>query len=110
MAINIIVRELNVIPTIRSPEFVEQKATKFCELVMHMEIMKAWSAKQWYLYFCDERCMQDWLKEHIANFMQIVGIKTKPSETPIEVAKELKQAGEASMLKHVINIKNNVLT
>ena len=49
---------------------------------------ESWSTNQWYLYFCDERCMHDWLKEHIANFMQTVGIKTKPSETPIDVVKE----------------------
>jgi hypothetical protein len=42
----------------------------------------------WCLYFCDERCMQDWLREHIANFMNIIGIKTRPSETPVDVIKE----------------------
>jgi hypothetical protein len=41
------------------------------------------------------------VERHIANFMQIVGIKTKPSETPVEVVKEVKQAGEASMLKQL---------
>ena len=44
--------------------------------------------RNWEHYFCDERCMNDWLREHIANFMNIVGIKTKPQETPIEVVKE----------------------
>ena len=48
----------------------------------------SWDNHEWYLYFCDERCMNDWLKEHIANFMNIVGIKTKPQETPVEVIKE----------------------
>ena len=42
----------------------------------------------WSVYFCDERCMQDWLAKHIAHFMTIVGIKTTPSETPIDVIKE----------------------
>jgi len=46
---------------------------------------ESWSTNQWYLYFCDERCMQDWLREHIANFMSIVGIKTKPQESPIDI-------------------------
>jgi hypothetical protein len=52
---------------------------------------ESWSTNQWYLYFCDERCMQDWLKEHIASFMNIVGIKTKPQETPIDVVQTIHQ-------------------
>ena len=52
---------------------------------------ESWNTNQWYLYFCDERCMQDWLKEHIANFMNIVGIKTKPQETPIDIVQETLQ-------------------
>ena len=46
---------------------------------------KSWNTNNWCLYFCDERCMQDWLREHIANFMSIVGIKTKPQESPIDI-------------------------
>ena len=71
---------------------------------------ESWNTNQWYLYFCDERCMQDWLKEHIANFMNIVGIKTKPNETPVEVIKEVKQGWRGEYVDTVINIKNNVLT
>jgi len=48
----------------------------------------SWNTNRWELYFCDERCMNDWLREHIANFMNIVGIKTKPQETPVDVVKE----------------------
>jgi hypothetical protein len=44
----------------------------------------------WEFYFCDERCMNDWLKQHLDNLMLSVGIKTKPSETPIDVIKETK--------------------
>jgi hypothetical protein len=54
--------------------------------------------------------MHDWLKEHIANFMQIVGIKTQPSETPVEVTKELKQGWRGEYVETFISIKNNVLT
>ena len=50
-----------------------------------------WTTHEWYLYFCDERCMNDWLKEHIANFMNIVGIKTKPQETPIDIVQTIHQ-------------------
>jgi hypothetical protein len=46
---------------------------------------QSWNINNWCLYFCDERCMQDWLREHIANFMNIVGIKTKPQESPIDI-------------------------
>ena len=46
----------------------------------------SWNANRWELYFCDERCMNDWLKEHIQQFMQIVGINTKPNE-PIKKRK-----------------------
>jgi hypothetical protein len=34
--------------------------------------------------------MNDWLKQHLDNLMLSVGIKTKPSETPIDVIKETK--------------------
>ena len=46
------------------------------------------NSSRWVVYFCDERCMHDWLAKHIAHFMTIVGIKTIPSETPIDVIKE----------------------
>jgi len=46
---------------------------------------------RWVVYFCDERCLHDWLKTHIAHFMSIVGIKTKPSETPINIIKKVYQ-------------------
>ena len=45
-------------------------------------------AYRWEFYFCDERCLQNWLKEHITQLMNYVGIKTKPQETPIDVIKE----------------------
>jgi hypothetical protein len=42
----------------------------------------------WEDFFCDERCLYDWLRVHLNNLMLSVGIKTKPSETPIDVVKE----------------------
>ena len=42
----------------------------------------------WEDYFCDERCLHVWLKQHLNSLMNIVGIKTKPSETPVDVIKE----------------------
>ena len=42
----------------------------------------------WERYFCDERCMQNWLAKHMTHLMTVVGINTKPQETPIVVEKE----------------------
>ncbi len=42
----------------------------------------------WEYYFCDERCLHNWLKEHMTQLINYVGIKTKPQETPIDVIKE----------------------
>ena len=42
----------------------------------------------WEHYFCDERCMNNWLDKHLAHLMTVVGINTKPQETPIVVEKE----------------------
>ena len=42
----------------------------------------------WERYFCDERCMQNWLAKHLTQLMTVVGINTKPNETPIIVEKE----------------------
>jgi hypothetical protein len=36
--------------------------------------------------------MNDWLKEHIASFMNIVGIKTKPKESPIDIEQTIHKA------------------
>ena len=43
----------------------------------------------WEQYFCDERCMQDWLRQHMTQLVNFVGIKTTPQETPIDVVKEI---------------------
>jgi hypothetical protein len=66
----------------------------------------SWNTNRWELYFCDERCMNDWLREHIANFMNIVGIKTKPQETPVEVIKEVKQGWRGEYVDTTIKLLN----
>ena len=66
----------------------------------------SWNTNRWELYFCDERCMNDWLREHIANFMNIVGIKTKPQETPIEVIKEVKTGWRGEYVDTTIKLLN----
>ena len=44
--------------------------------------------KPWEFYFCDERCMNVWLNTHMTQLINYVGIKTKPSETPIDIVEE----------------------
>ena len=61
----------------------------------------------WSVYFCDERCMQDWLKKHIVHFMNIIGIKTTPSETPIIVEKETKEGWRGTYTDTTIKLLNS---
>ena len=70
----------------------------------------SWNTNRWELYFCDERCMNDWLREHIANFMNIVGIKTKPQETPVEVIKEVKTGWRGEYVDTTIKLLNDNIT
>ena len=43
---------------------------------------------RWEFYFCDERCMNNWLGVHMAQLINYVGIKTKPQESPIDIVQE----------------------
>ena len=36
--------------------------------------------RDWETYFCDERCLHDWLQKHMTQLINFVGIKTKPSD------------------------------
>ena len=45
----------------------------------------------WEHYFCDNRCLQAWLKDHITNLINYVGLKTRPSETPVNIQTETRQ-------------------
>jgi len=38
--------------------------------------------RNWEHYFCDERCMNDWLDVHMVQLINYVGIKNIPNETP----------------------------
>jgi len=75
-----------------------------------------WSSP-WEQYFCDERCMNNWLAKHMTQLINYVGIKTKPSETPIDIVQETRTnwTGEKytrATIKFLSepNIENNVLT
>jgi len=43
---------------------------------------------KWEHYFCDERCMNNWLDMHMTQLINFIGLKTKPQESPINVIKE----------------------
>ena len=49
-----------------------------------------WSSP-WEQYFCDERCMNNWLAKHMTQLINYVGINTKPQETPIDVVETVHQ-------------------
>ena len=45
----------------------------------------------WDRYFCDERCMNDWLEVHMTQLINYVGLKTKPQESPIDIVETTHQ-------------------
>ena len=61
----------------------------------------------WERYFCDERCMQNWLAKHMTHLMTVVGINTKPQETPIVVEKEIKQGWHSTYTDTTIKLLNS---
>ena len=69
---------------IRGPKGSKVLRTRFARCDYSAEHRNSW----WEDYFCDERCLHVWLKQHLNSLMNIVGIKTKPSETPVDVIKE----------------------
>ena len=68
----------------------------------------------WEYYFCDERCLHNWLYAHMTQLMNFVGIKTKPQETPIDIVQETRTDWrDREYVCTTIKLKqneNNVLT
>ena len=62
-----------------------------------METVHSDWTMDWEYYFCDERCLQDWLNTHLTNLMSAVGIKKIPQETPIDVKQETKEGWNGQM-------------
>ena len=63
----------------------------------------------WAVYFCDNRCLHDWLRNNMSRLINFVGLKTKPSETPIDVVVE-ELGGWNGKYKHIkIVPKNNLV-
>ena len=71
-------------------------------------------AMNWEYYFCDDRCLHNWLNEHITQLINYVGIKTKPQESPIDIVETTHKAWNGQdYTRTTIKLKeneNNVLT
>ena len=69
---------------------------------------------RWEFYFCDERCMNDWLNTNMEQLINYIGIKTKPQESPIDIVEETRQNWSGNNYTYTtIKLKeneNNVLT
>jgi hypothetical protein len=61
----------------------------------------------WERYFCDERCMQNWLAKHMTQLMIVVGINTKPNETPIVIEKETLEGWRGTYVDTTIKLLNS---
>ena len=68
----------------------------------------------WEFYFCDERCMNNWLQKHMTQLMNFIGIQTKPKESPIDIVETVHQDWTGrDYTRTTIKLKqneNNVLT
>ena len=62
----------------------------------------------WDRYFCDERCMNDWLAKHLTQLVNFVGLKTKPQESPIEIVETVHQDWQGhNYTRTTIKLLNN---
>ena len=77
------------------------------------DINPEWGYK-WDRYFCDERCMNNWLDVHMTQLINFVGLKTKPQETPVDIVETVHQDWVGrDYTRTTIKLKeneNNVLT
>jgi len=51
--------------------------------------------------------MQNWLAKHLTQLMTVVGINTKPQETPIVVEKETKEGWRGTYTDTTIKLLNS---
>lgn len=66
-------------------------------------------------YFCDDRCFRDWTDVHLARLITIVGLRTRPQETPINIKEEIRtgwrgEYTERTITKLTDNVVNNNIT
>ena len=67
---------------IRGPK--ESKVLRTRNARYEIDNSYTWSSP-WEQYFCDERCMNNWLAKHMTQLINYVGINTKPKESPISI-------------------------
>ena len=60
--------------------------------------------QNWEYFFCDERCMNNWLDVHMTQLISFVGLKTKPSESPIDIIKETKEGWNGTYVTTTIKL------
>jgi hypothetical protein len=67
------------------------------------DVVREW-IDNWEHFFCDERCLQDWLNTHLINLMNAIGIKKIPQETPIDVKQETREGwnGQQYIEKQIV--------
>ena len=99
---------------VRGPKGSKVLRTRFARY--ESDVPHEW-ARNWEYFFCDERCMNEWLNIHMVQLISYVGLKTKPSETPIDIVQELRKtwSGQEYTSKTIRflsepDIENNVLT
>ena len=73
---------------IRGPKGNKVLRTRFARF--NSEVNHDW-VDNWEHYFCDERCMNNWLNKHLAHLMTVVGINTKPQESPVDIVETVHQ-------------------
>ena len=73
---------------IRGPKGNKVLRTRFARF--NSEVNHDW-IDNWEHYFCDERCMNNWLDKHLSHLMTVVGINTKPQESPVDIVETVHQ-------------------
>ena len=63
--------------------------------------------QNWEYFFCDERCMNNWLDVHMTQLISFVGLKTKPQESPIVVEKEVLEGWRGTYVDTTIKLLNS---
>ena len=66
--------------------------------------------QNWEYFFCDERCMNNWLDVHMTQLISFVGLKTKPQESPIEIVQEKREGWNGPYVYTTIKLLNNNIT
>ncbi len=91
---------------IRGPKGNKVLRTRFARF--NTDINHEW-IRDWETYFCDERCLHDWLQQHMTQLINFVGLKTKPSETQIDVVVETKEGWRGPYVSTTIKLLNDNL-